>query len=91
MAKRAKQTPQMSFEDLKRLAFSTAETTLTRLRQEVAILERTFPELATAKGRSKLAADAEEATRNWSDASRKAVSARMKRYWAARRRAEKKT
>ncbi len=84
--KRAKKVaPKMSFDDVKKLAKDAAETTLARLRHEVRILEATFPELATTKGRSKLAATAESATRKLSDASRKAVSERVEKYQTARK------
>ena len=80
----------MSMEQLKHLAKAGAEATLTRLRQEVEAIERTFPELSSAKGRARVVASTGRKARNMSAAARKAVSARMKKYWAARRKAEKK-
>lgn len=81
----------MSLEQLKHFAKTGAEATLTRLRQEIEIIERTFPELSSAKGRAKVIATAQKKTRNMSAAAREAVSARMKKYWAARKKAEAKT
>lgn len=88
--KKAPQPAKLSFEEMKKLALAGAEATLARLRQEVQILERTFPELATTRGRAKLAESAGNTTREWSNAARKAAGLRMKRYWAARKRAEAK-
>ena len=78
---------------LRELARTGAELTLTRLRAEIIAIERTFPELRLAQGRRAARRSLKEATartRTMSAAARKAVSARMKRYWAERRKAQAK-
>jgi hypothetical protein len=75
-------------EQLKQLARSSAEATLQRLRAEIDALERTFPELASSRGRSKMAAAVKKGAGRMSAAARKAVSERMKKYWAERRKAQ---
>ena len=74
---------------LRQLARVGAEVTLTRLRAEIAAIERTFPELASAPRRREIVEGAVKRastrTRKMSAAARKAVSQRMKRYWAERR------
>src|SRR6266540_964241 len=76
------------------LARVGAEVTLNRLRGEIAAIERAFPELADpARGRQVIQRAAKQAstkTRTMSTAARKAVSTRMKRYWAERRKASAK-
>jgi len=75
------------------LAVSGAETLLKELRAEVVALERTFPELALPQRRRALRRtlkDADKQTRRLSAAARKAVSERMKKYWAERRKAKSK-
>jgi hypothetical protein len=70
-----------------------AETALKRLRAEIVAIERTFPELASPRGRRRLKkslAKAGERTRRMSAEARKAVSVRMTKYWAERRRAQAK-
>ena len=60
---------------------------------EIIAIERTFPELALPQRRRVLRRSLEQATkrtRRMSAAGRKAVSARMKRYWAERRKARAK-
>jgi hypothetical protein len=60
-------------------------------RAEIIALERTFPELALAKGQRTFRKGVETArrrTRTMSAAARKAVSARMTKYWAERRKAK---
>jgi hypothetical protein len=64
--------------------------TLKRLRAEIVAIERAFPELALPKRRQALRRTVRAATkrtRTMSATARKAVSARMKRYWAERRKA----
>ena len=64
-----------------------------QLRAEIIAIERTFPELALAKRRRRLRRSLNSArrqTRQLSAAARKAVSERMKRYWAERRKAKAK-
>ena len=75
------------------LARTGAEITLRHLRAEIIAIERAFPELRLAQGRRAARRSIEEATtrtRTMSAAARKAVSARMKRYWAERRKAHAK-
>jgi hypothetical protein len=78
---------------LVKLARTGAETMLKQLRAEIIAIERTFPELALAPQRRALRraiATAETKTRRMSAAARKAVSLRMKKYWAERRKAKAK-
>jgi len=78
---------------LVKLARAGAETMLKQLRAEIIAIERTFPELALAPQRRALRraiATAETKTRRMSAAARKAVSLRMKKYWAERRKAKAK-
>jgi hypothetical protein len=79
---------------LRQLARVGAEVTLTRLRAEIAAIERAFPELASAQRRRQVVEGAVKSastrTRKMSPAARKAVSQRMKRYWAERRKAATK-
>jgi hypothetical protein len=83
----------LSTERLRELARAGAEVTLNRLRAEIIAIERAFPELRLAQGRRAARRSIKEATnrtRTMSAAARKAVSARMKRYWAERRKAQAK-
>jgi hypothetical protein len=78
---------------LRQLARTGAEVTLKRLRAEIIALERAFPELRLPQGRRAIRRSIKEATTRtgkMSAATRKAVSARMKRYWAERRKARAK-
>jgi hypothetical protein len=80
-------------ERLRELARAGAEATLKRLRAEIVAIERTFPELALPQRRRearRAIASANRRTRQMSAAARKAVSLRMKRYWAERRKAQAK-
>lgn len=89
----AKRTAGLSLDQLRELARVGAETALKRLRAEMIAIERTFPELALPKRRRamrKTLKRAEKRTREFSAAARKAVSVRMKRYWAERRKAQAK-
>ena len=81
----------LSFDQLRELAKDGAKVTLGRLRAEIIAIERTFPELAlpgTRKALLKSVATASKRTRRMSAAARKAVSQRMKKYWAERRKAQ---
>jgi hypothetical protein len=83
----------LSTERLKELARAGAETVLKELRAEIIAIERTFPELALpAKRRavSRSIKRLDQRGRQLSAAARKAVSARMKKYWAERRKAKAK-
>src|SRR6266550_4506660 len=67
------------------LARTGADSALKQLRAEITAIERTFPELAFSKQRRAVSQSLERTrkrTRRMSDAARKAVSERMKRYWA---------
>jgi hypothetical protein len=83
----------LSFDRLRELARSSASATLKQLRAEVIAIERTFPELAIPRKRHavrKSLGTARKRSREMSAAARRAVSARMKRYWAERRKAKAK-
>jgi hypothetical protein len=78
---------------LRELARVGAEETVKRLRAEVIAIERAFPELKLREGRHALRRSAKQAasgTRRMSAAARKAVSERMRKYWAERRKAQAK-
>jgi hypothetical protein len=83
----------VSPEKLRELARAGAEAALKQLRAEIIAIERSFPELALPQRRHALRrsiAQAGDRTRHMSAAARKAVSERMKRYWAERRKARAK-
>ena len=83
----------LSTERLRELARVGAETLLKQLRAEIIAVERTFPELALPRKRravSRSIKKVERRAREMSDAARKAVSTRMKKYWAERRKAQAK-
>ena len=84
---------QLTPERLRELARVGAEAALNRLRAEIIAIERTFPELALPQRRRavrRAVKDAGSRTRRMSAAARKAVSERMKRYWAERKKAQAK-
>ena len=83
------------------MARKGAEHRHEELKTEIAALIKTFPHLREGKGSVRESASlpgkelADDATSvhkrpKWSAAAKKAVSLRMKKYWAARRAAEKK-
>lgn len=79
----------LSSEKLRELARAGAESVLRQLRAEIMAIERTFPELALPQRRRQareVVQTAARRTRRMSAAARRAVSERMKRYWAERRR-----
>jgi hypothetical protein len=83
----------LSIDRLREMAKSGAEATLKQLRAEVIAIERTFPELALPKTRravGRAIKTARKRTKQMSAAGRKAVSVRMKKYWAERRKAKGK-
>jgi hypothetical protein len=85
--------PNLTAAHLRELARTGAEATLNRLRAEIIAIERTFPELRLPQRRRAVRRSLQKAatrTRTMSAAARKAVSARMKRYWAERRKAQAK-
>ena len=78
---------------LRDLARSGAETVLKQLRAEIIAIERTFPELALPQKRRAVREAFQKArrrVRTMTAAERKAVSERMKKYWAERRKARAK-
>jgi hypothetical protein len=78
---------------LRDLARAGAAQALKELRADIVAIERTFPELKLPQARRALRRSVNEATRRtrrMSAAARKAVSTRMKRYWAERRKARAK-
>jgi|KBSMisStaDraftv2_1062788.scaffolds.fasta_scaffold237919_2 hypothetical protein len=83
--------PNLTADHLRELARTGAEVTLRRLRAEIVAIERAFPELRLPAGRRALRKSFKQVqtrTRTISAEARKAVSARMKRYWAERRKAQ---
>ena len=89
----AKKQSNLSTERLLELARAGAEVTLKRLHAEIIAIERAFPELQLPAGRRALRRSFRQVqtrTRTMSAVARKAVSARMKRYWAERRKAQAK-
>jgi hypothetical protein len=81
----------LTTERIRQLAVSGAENLLKQLRAEIVAIEKTFPELtdpATRKAFDRSVKTARKRTREMSAAARKAVSARMKKYWAERRKAK---
>jgi hypothetical protein len=83
----------LSVEQLKALARQGAESTLKQLRAEIIAIERAFPELRLPAGRRAVRRSLQKAgkrTRQMSAAARQAVSERMTRYWAERRKARAK-
>ena len=77
----------LSIERLRELARAGAEATLKQLRTEIIAIERTFPELALPNTRRTIRRSVKQA-RTMSAAARRAVSLRMKKYWAERRKAK---
>ena len=76
---------------LREWARAGAEATLKQLRAEIVAIERTFPELGRGRRSVRRSLkNATQRTRRMSTAARKAVSLRMKKYWAERRKAKKK-
>jgi len=86
----ARPSTKLSMARLRELARSGAEAALQRLRAEIVAIERTFPELASPRGRRRLGKNVGKQTRRMSATARKAVSQRMKKYWAERRKAKGK-
>jgi hypothetical protein len=83
----------LNINQLKELARDAAAEALRQLRAEVIAIERTFPELALPKTRRavrKAVKSGRKGMRDWSASARKAASARMKKYWAERRKAKAK-
>lgn len=86
-------TDRLNADRIRELACRGAEQVLKQVRTEIVAIERTFPELKLPKYRRELRrsmGDARTRTREFSAAARKAISERMTRYWAERRRAQAK-
>jgi hypothetical protein len=84
----------LNTERLRELARSGAESLLSQLRAEIVAIERTFPELALSKTRRTVTRSMKAARKRGGQLSaeaREAVSRRMKRYWAERRKAKART
>jgi len=80
-------------ERIRELARSGADLVLKQLRAEIIAIERTFPELALPQKRRAARQAIQKARkrgRKMSAEARKAVSERMKKYWAERRKAKAK-
>ena len=76
---------------MKELARAGAAQVLQEMRADMIAIERAFPELALPQTRRRVRSVVTQATRRtrrMSAAARKAVSERMKRYWAERRKAK---
>lgn len=89
----AKTSTRLSGERIRQLAVTGAEALLKQLRAEIVAIERTFPELALPRRRREARRAVKTATtrgRQLSAAARRAVSQRMKKYWAERRKAQAK-
>ena len=80
----------LTVEQLRDFARDTAAATLKQLRAEILAIERTFPELSESRRRRRLVKTARAKTRTMSAAARKAISARMKKYWTERKKVHKK-
>ena len=83
----------LSLDKLRELARAGAETALKQLRAEIIAIERTFPELALPKTRRAIRQSVKRARKRggeMSAAARKAISIRMKKYWAERKKAQSK-
>jgi predicted esterase YcpF (UPF0227 family) len=83
----------LTAERLRDLARSGAENMLKQLRAEIIAIERTFPELAIPQKRRAVREALQKVrrrVRTMSAAERKAVSERMRKYWAERRKARAK-
>jgi len=88
-----RQANALSAERMKELARAGAEKVLNELRADIIAIERTFPELALPAKRRAVAKTIKRVSQRGSKmsaAARKAVSERMKKYWAERRRAKAK-
>ena len=86
----------LSHQQLLQYARVGAQAELARLREQIAAIERAFPEfehrqLQRQPGDSRQRAQTRTRRRRMSSAQRKAVSERMKKYWADRRKLRVKT
>jgi hypothetical protein len=78
---------QLSREELHRLARLGASARLEELKKEELAIRAAFPDLGRKSGKTG-AASSERRQVRMSAAARKAVSERMTKYWAARRKAK---
>lgn len=80
-------------EELQRLARLGAKSRLEELRREESAIRRAFPDLFGGRQKQAARSEARPARRRrrkgMSAAARKAVSERMRKYWAARRKEKK--
>ena len=89
----AKTRSGLSAERVRELATEGAEKLLRQLRAEIVAIEPTFPELALPRRRRQVrqaVGHARKRTRTMSAGAKKAVSQRMKKYWAERKKAQAK-
>lgn len=85
-------TTRLADSELRRLARVGAEVRLGELRAEVAAIERTFPELGRAAGGTRndlTPRPTRKKRRQMTAAQKQAISERMRRYWADRKRRPK--
>jgi len=87
----------LSPQQLQQLARRGARAVVDELEREVMLIKRAFPDLFGGRGRGRKAsrggaagAGGPRKRRGMSAAARKAVSERMKKYWAERRKAKGK-
>ena len=87
----------LSPQQLQQLARRGARAVVDELEREVTLIKRAFPDLFGGRGRGRKAsgrgaagAGGPRKRRGMSAAARKAVSERMKKYWAERRKAKGK-
>ena len=87
----------LSRQQLERLARRGAQALLNELEEEAAAIRRAFPDLFGGRGRGRRASTDQAAPTGrrrrrsrMSPAARRAVSERMKKYWAERRKAKAK-
>jgi hypothetical protein len=80
----------LSREQLRRLARLGAHTRLEELRAEEAAIRRAFPDLGGKPAAARGGRRRQRRRSRMSAAARKAVSERMKKYWAERRKAKGK-
>ena len=76
--------------DLKHLARLGAKARLEELRQEEAAIRRAFPDLFSKSAAASASTSGRRRRSRMSAAARKAVSDRMKKYWAERRKTKNK-
>jgi hypothetical protein len=87
----AKRVSVLSLEQLKKLARHGASAAIAELEAEIYAIRKAFPELGSAAKAAKATGQRFARRRKvMSAGARKAVSARMKKYWAARRAAKAK-